>query len=148
MTVTGLLLLFAMALAAPWTPRVLADTADTAKEAEGPEVRLGLGAFQRQTERPRPEHYPESTCNQAGGICMPADECPSGQLAEPGLCPLQRSRGVECCHGLSVLERRCVSRGGQCMKECAHNLRDDHATDCRLGEHCCILVAIDRKSVV
>ena len=30
---------------------------------------------------------------------MAQDECPIGQLADAGLCPKQRARGAECCHG-------------------------------------------------
>ena len=38
-------------------------------------------------------------CSQAGGMCLAQDECPIGQLADAGLCPKQRARGAECCHG-------------------------------------------------
>ncbi|XP_021917952.1 uncharacterized protein LOC110828997 [Zootermopsis nevadensis] len=90
-----------------------------------------------------PEIKPEEPCSRAGGICLPEKECPVDHLSpKRGLCPEQQKEGVECCHGLSVLERRCSKRGGQCTSKarCGRQLWDNYAQDCSQNEACCILV--------
>ncbi|GFG40515.1 hypothetical protein Cfor_07579 [Coptotermes formosanus] len=85
----------------------------------------------------------EEPCSRAGGICLPEKECPAGHLnPKTGLCPLQQEAGVECCHGVSILEKRCKMRGGECTPKtrCGRQLWDDQAQDCRQNEACCILV--------
>nr|ATU82430.1 venom carboxypeptidase inhibitor-like protein [Lethocerus distinctifemur] len=90
-----------------------------------------------------PKYTMEAECGRVGGMCMPAEECPRGQLAEPrGLCPQQQNMGVECCHGLSIKERRCSARGGVCRAakgKCPRQLLLE-ADDCPEGYTCCALV--------
>lgn len=38
----------------------------------------------------------EPGCASAGGMCIMKNECPSGALANAGLCPSQTN--MECCH--------------------------------------------------
>ncbi|XP_059049433.1 U-scoloptoxin(19)-Sm1a-like [Achroia grisella] len=86
----------------------------------------------------------ESPCSSAGGICTIADDCPKGRLAEQrGLCPEQRSVGVECCYGVSVKETRCSKQGGSCIAPddyCNPRLIFSRATDCPDNYKCCVLV--------
>jgi hypothetical protein len=45
----------------------------------------------------------EEPCAIVGGICLPVEECPTGQLnSTRGLCPQQQEAGVECCHGRTL----------------------------------------------
>ncbi|XP_063239793.1 U-scoloptoxin(19)-Tl1a [Bacillus rossius redtenbacheri] len=87
----------------------------------------------------------EEPCARTGGLCLKEDECPEGSLtAQKGLCPEQQGLGVECCHGVSRLERRCHARGGICRPagECrSRQLWLTEAKDCARGETCCALVA-------
>ncbi|KAK7793249.1 hypothetical protein R5R35_010242 [Gryllus longicercus] len=86
----------------------------------------------------------EDPCLRAGGLCVLESECPPGQLAATrGLCPAQQERGVECCHGLSILERRCSARGGICRpkQKCGRSLWEETAEDCASDETCCVLVS-------
>lgn len=41
----------------------------------------------------------EPQCTSSGGTCVIEEDCPSGLLAEKGLCPQQQQNGVECCYG-------------------------------------------------
>ncbi|XP_028156336.1 uncharacterized protein LOC114349936 [Ostrinia furnacalis] len=83
---------------------------------------------------------PEEPCSRAGGICTFAEDCPL-LTEESGLCPKQRSQGVECCYGVSVKDTRCQKHGGSCTPS---NVRCGptyaNATDCATGEQCCIYV--------
>ncbi|PZC73600.1 hypothetical protein B5X24_HaOG209045 [Helicoverpa armigera] len=86
----------------------------------------------------------EEPCTSRGGLCTIAADCPKDHLVEErGLCPSQRSRGVECCYGLSVKETRCEKRGGMCLpgkKPCGDVILFKEATDCPKDTKCCILV--------
>ncbi|KAJ8735127.1 hypothetical protein PYW08_014377 [Mythimna loreyi] len=88
--------------------------------------------------------YNEEPCTSQGGLCTLEIDCPRGHiLQEKGLCPAQRSKGVECCYGLSVKETRCEKRGGICMpgrEPCNKDLRFTEAIDCPKEHTCCILV--------
>ncbi|CAK1600354.1 unnamed protein product [Parnassius mnemosyne] len=85
----------------------------------------------------------EAPCSSQG-ICTIAADCPKGKLVEQsGLCPTQRSQGVECCYGLSVKETRCRKHGGSCVSAeefCNHKLIYYEASDCGNGFKCCIRV--------
>ncbi|XP_066996593.1 U-scoloptoxin(19)-Sm1a [Anabrus simplex] len=90
-----------------------------------------------------PVNTHEEPCLKEGGLCLLKELCPRGQLSEKqGLCPEQQARGVECCHGLSELERRCSARGGICRPKlkCGRQLWEEKGEDCAAGETCCILV--------
>ncbi|XP_026288009.2 U-scoloptoxin(19)-Sm1a [Frankliniella occidentalis] len=137
---------------------LLASTTVTAEEGASSlsEVQLTASVAPPADDAPRssyafgsgsgspPEWLMEEPCTRAGGICMHVNECGGSLSEKPGLCPKQRAKGVECCHGLSVLETRCRKRGGECMvtDQCNPRLRDSRATDCSYGESCCILVAL------
>ncbi|CAB3256123.1 unnamed protein product [Arctia plantaginis] len=83
--------------------------------------------------------YPEQDCSRVGGSCTIAEDCPKDQqVEERGLCPKQRSRGVECCYGVSVKETRCRKRGGECMENCRREFKE--ASDCPESTVCCILL--------
>nr|XP_026484628.1 uncharacterized protein LOC113392415 [Vanessa tameamea] len=86
----------------------------------------------------------EKPCAEMGGICTVAADCPKGHLAEKqGLCPNQRKQGIDCCHGLSMKETRCLKHGGVCMKPevyCNPSLIFDEATDCVDNKKCCLMV--------
>ncbi|PSN53306.1 hypothetical protein C0J52_04688 [Blattella germanica] len=54
----------------------------------------------------------EEACSRAGGMCLPESECPAGRLnPKKGLCPMQQSAGIECCHSLQRVgnSNRCHS---------------------------------------
>ncbi|KAL1131010.1 hypothetical protein AAG570_012248 [Ranatra chinensis] len=89
------------------------------------------------------KYHMEPECGKVGGMCMLAEDCPPGLLSKSlGLCPQQQSLGVECCHGLSIRERRCSARGGACRPvkgKCPRQLMLD-ADDCPNGFTCCALV--------
>ncbi|CAH0723008.1 unnamed protein product, partial [Brenthis ino] len=84
----------------------------------------------------------ERPCAEAGGMCTVAEDCPKGHLAErQGLCPTQKKQGIDCCHGISMKETRCIKHGGVCMKPeefCNPSLVFDGATDC-VDRKCCIM---------
>ncbi|KAL0849727.1 hypothetical protein ABMA28_011685 [Loxostege sticticalis] len=83
---------------------------------------------------------PEAPCNSVGGVCTFAADCPL-LTEESGLCPEQRSQGVECCYGVSRKETRCRRQGGECWpsdQRCGTEFKG--ASDCGRGEKCCILV--------
>ncbi|KAL4706107.1 hypothetical protein ACJJTC_017887 [Scirpophaga incertulas] len=80
----------------------------------------------------------EAPCSAQGGICTFAADC-DNVLGE-GLCPAQRSQGVECCSGVSNKEQRCRNNGGECMDNCNPRLRVNRADDCPVGTNCCVLV--------
>ncbi|XP_059475399.1 U-scoloptoxin(19)-Sm1a [Neocloeon triangulifer] len=87
----------------------------------------------------------EQSCLRTGGNCLPQIECPPGALSpSKGLCPEQQDLGVECCHGLSLLETRCKNRGGRCTlaNSCTRALVEDRAEDCPDDKVCCVLVGI------
>ncbi|XP_046382483.1 U-scoloptoxin(19)-Tl1a [Ischnura elegans] len=96
--------------------------------------------------RPLPTQYKnEPSCIRQGGLCIKKEECPDGHLhPTSGLCPEQAHLGVECCHGLSVKERRCSARGGECRprSKCGRQLWEERAEDCGASEACCILTRI------
>ncbi|CAG9576257.1 unnamed protein product [Danaus chrysippus] len=85
----------------------------------------------------------EQSCIAVGGICTVAADCPKGHLAErQGLCPTQRKQGIDCCHGVSMKETRCLKHGGVCTKPeeyCNPSLVFDGATDCEGNLKCCIM---------
>ncbi|CAH2099421.1 unnamed protein product [Euphydryas editha] len=87
----------------------------------------------------------EQPCLEMGGLCTIAADCPKGHLAEKqGLCPNQRKQGIDCCHGVSMKETRCIKHGGACMKQdfyCNPSVIFDEATDCGENEKCCLLMA-------
>ncbi|XP_045453599.1 U-scoloptoxin(19)-Sm1a-like [Melitaea cinxia] len=87
----------------------------------------------------------EEPCIEMGGQCTIAADCPKGHLAEKqGLCPNQRKQGIDCCHGVSMKETRCIKHGGACMKQdfyCNPSVIFDEATDCGENEKCCLLMS-------
>nr|CAD7458678.1 unnamed protein product [Timema tahoe] len=89
--------------------------------------------------------FNEAPCLRQGGLCLEVVECPEGKLSsQTGLCPDQQNNGVECCFGLSKLERRCNARGGLCRlkADCrSRALWETVAEDCQKDETCCVLVS-------
>ncbi|CAH0600155.1 unnamed protein product [Chrysodeixis includens] len=79
----------------------------------------------------------ESPCLFEGGMCVIANDCPEGWRTGPGLCPMQQSRGVECCYGVSMKETRCRKRGGVCLPECVSSQVYRQATGCPEDTVCC-----------
>lgn len=107
------------------------------------------------------EFHLEAPCNAAGGICALAEHCPLKiEQKYLGLCPQQRSKGAECCHGSKCffffflwknaifyavffavpknLEHQCKSHGGECINECPIIARRLQVTDCPANQHCCV----------
>ncbi|XP_071444119.1 U-scoloptoxin(19)-Tl1a [Hetaerina americana] len=118
------------------------DTSVASEQTEVPTI------VESDPVRPRPlpsQYKNEPSCIRQGGLCIKKEECPAGQLhATSGLCPTQAHLGVECCHGLSVKERRCSARGGECRprSKCGRQLWEERAEDCGASEACCILTKI------